>query len=80
MYSRMRIHQLLVTIKRKGGKVYYWDTDSVITNFDVLADPETKQEFMWDGCGDELGSLKNEATEIIKKALAKAGYSKDEQK
>lgn len=77
MYSRMRIHSLLCAIKRKRGKVFYWDTDSVITDLDVLKYPDLKKEFMWDGCGDELGSLKNECLDLVEKALLKAFNDKE---
>ena len=51
------------------------DTDSVITDLNISEYPDLMSEFMWDGCGDALGSLKNEADDHLKK---KCKWSKDE--
>ena len=42
------------------------DTDSVITDAKLNDYPDLMEEFMWDGCGDALGSLKNEADYHLK--------------
>jgi hypothetical protein len=36
--------------------------------------PDLMEEFMWDGCGDALGSLKNEADDHLKDC----GWGKDD--
>ena len=38
------------------------DTDSVITDAKLNDYPDLMEEFMWDGCGDALGSLKPTTT------------------
>jgi hypothetical protein len=66
-YARMRLWKLIDSIESKGSKVYYCDTDSVITNCDITKHDDLMREFCWDGTGDELGSLKNEVVDEIKK-------------
>ena len=43
------------------------DTDSVICDCKLNEYPDLMERYMWDGCGDELGSLKNEAIDKLKK-------------
>lgn len=62
-YARIKTHRLLVELK-KVGEIYYCDTDSVICNTNLNDFPELKKKFQWDGNGDDLGSLKNEAHEF----------------
>ena len=50
------------------------DTDLVITALNISEYPHLMSEYMWDGCGDELGSLKNEADDFLKDE----GHAKDE--
>jgi len=71
-WARMRLFRLIRAIHKHGGKVAYVDTDSVKCNIDVLNTPALRKEFMWDGTGDELGSLKNECNEEMEKAVKKA--------
>ena len=52
-YSRLRLLEGLETAKRLGGSVYYCDTDSIVTNVQLDAEPL---------CGTELGKFKLEAT------------------
>ena len=52
------------------------DTDSVITDAKLNDYPDLMEEFMWDGCGDALGSLKNEADDHLKDC----GWCKDDMK
>jgi len=52
------------------------DTGSVITDAKLNDYPDLMQEFMWDGCGDALDSLKNEADEHLKSF----GWGKDKMK
>jgi hypothetical protein len=67
-YGRMRLWHLIDTIEKAGLEVMYCDTDSVITNCDITKHPNIMKEFCWDGTGEALGSLKNEAlAKIVKR-------------
>lgn len=70
-WSRMRLWKLMDAIESKGHQVYYCDTDSVMTSCDITDYDDLMAEFCWDGTGDELGSLKNEADDEIKKLYTK---------
>ena len=72
-YSRCRLWDLIDDVESKGKKVYMCDTDSVITNIKLNDYPDLMAKYMWDGCGDDLGSLKNEADDHLKDE----GWSKD---
>ena len=72
-YSRCRLWSLIDAIEEKSGNVFMCDTDSVITNLDLSKYPDLMSEFMWDGCGDDIGSLKNEADDFLKDE----GHTKD---
>jgi len=60
-YARIRLWQLTCDIMKKGGDVYYTDTDSIMCNVNIKEYPDLLKEYQWDGTGNELGSLKNEA-------------------
>jgi len=77
-YSRMKLWSLINDIEKKGGQVYMCDTDSVITNFKLNDHDDMMQKYMWDGCGEDLGSLKNEADDFINKYEKKALVSKED--
>jgi len=62
--SRCRLWSLICDIKKNKGCVYYCDTDSVITNCKIENNEDLMSEYMWDGDGSELGSLKNEAIDM----------------
>jgi len=47
-------------IEAYGGRVFYTDTDSVITDLDIMRIPELKKKWCWDGTGDALGTMKSE--------------------
>ena len=51
----------------KVGQLVYCDTDSCISDVDITLYPEIMKEFCWDGNGDDLGSMKNEAVEKLEK-------------
>ena len=72
-YSRCRLWSLIDGIESKGKQVFMCDTDSVITDAKLNDYPDLMEEFMWDGCGDALGSLKNEADDHLKDC----GWAKD---
>lgn len=38
--ARMRLYQGMMTATKKGGQVYYCDTDSIITDVDMLSSPK----------------------------------------
>jgi hypothetical protein len=59
-YSRMRTYSIINKIEKLGGKVYYCDTDSIITDFNIKSNEELLDEFQPDRTGDALGSWKNE--------------------
>ena len=73
-YSRCRLWSLIDRIESKGKQVFMCDTDSVITDAKLNDYPDLMEEFMWDGCGDALGSLKNEADDHLKDC----GWAKDD--
>lgn len=54
-YARTTLHKLMHKIRKHGGKLLYCDTDSVITNLNVLEHPDF-QSMM----GKHLGGLTNE--------------------
>ena len=71
--ARIKIWSLMDDIDSLGGFTYYCDTDSVITNLKVENHPSLMETYMWDGCGVELGSLKNEIKDSVKKDCKKLG-------
>ena len=68
-YGRIRLTELIHDIEEKGYKVYMNDTDSIISNCNISQYSDLMSKYMWDGCGDELGSLKNEADEKVEKSV-----------
>jgi len=70
-YGRILIHKVITAIRKKGGWVHYCDTDSVITNIDMLKHDDLKKQFIPDGTGKALGSMKNEFPEKFESALKK---------
>ena len=77
--ARVRITSLIHDIEDTGKRVFYCDTDSVITDCDVVNVPHLQEEYMWDRCGDDLGSLKNEGDDELGN-LVKAGKMTLEEK
>jgi DNA polymerase elongation subunit (family B) len=71
-YARMKLYSLMNAIQNKGHRVVYSDTDSIITDCNLRNFPDLMLKFMPDGCGNELGSLKNEALDKVSKKLSKA--------
>lgn len=59
-YARCKLWNLLNDIDNVGHKTFMCDTDSVITSLNIDQYPILKRRYMWDGCGMDLGSLKNE--------------------
>lgn len=54
-YGRIHLHRIITLIEKYGGKVYYCDTDCVITDLDMVTIPECAAEL-----GEKLGQLKYE--------------------
>lgn len=54
----------------------YTDTDSIITDCNIRQHDDLMKRFMWDGCGNELGALKNECHDKIVKMLTKEELQK----
>ena len=76
-YARMKLFSLINDIEQKGGKVYMCDTDSVVTDYNVIQDKQLQERYVPDMTGDALGSLKNELTDDANKVFKKEGYTKE---
>lgn len=61
-YSRMELYKLMKDLKSKGGNLYYCDTDSIITDYNIYEDDEMYKKWVRTG-GDKLGELTNETDE-----------------
>jgi hypothetical protein len=59
-YARIRLHGAITAIEQQGGTVYYCDTDSIMCNLDLSANPVLTKKYRPDGTGETLGGLKNE--------------------
>ncbi len=79
-YSRMKLHNIITKIESTGHKVYYCDTDSVISSCPLNCYPDIDNELRWDGTGEELGSLKNEAKEKLEAIVDKLFTEKEDKK
>lgn len=64
--ARIWLHTIMTDIQKAGGTIYYCDTDSVITNLRIEDNEELKNKYMANK-GVELGELKNEFGEGVKK-------------
>lgn len=73
-YGRIRLTQLIHDIEERGYKVYMNDTDSIVTDCNINKYPDMMKKYMWDGCGDDFGALKNEADEPVMEMLDKNQY------
>ena len=58
-YARMYLYKLLKDIKDAGGKVYYMDTDSIVTDYNIYDNKILCDKWVGTG-GTLLGELKNE--------------------
>lgn len=67
----MELYAAMHAIQAKGYRVLYSDTDSIITDCNLSKHADLMSRFMWDGCGDALGALKNECLDKCKKELTK---------
>jgi len=75
--ARIKIHKFMMAIRKVGGRLLYCDTDSCICDIRLCDYPDILKEFCWDGTGEELGSMKNEAEEKLEKYF-KSKYGKKE--
>ena len=69
--ARIKIHKFMVAVRRVGGTLLYCDTDSCICDIRLCDFPVLAKEFCWDGTGEALGSMKNEAEEKLEKYFNK---------
>ncbi len=69
--ARLELYEVMNAIIGKGYKIMYSDTDSIITDCNIRKFDDLMKRFMWDGCGAELGALKNECVDKIKSKLSK---------
>jgi hypothetical protein len=78
-YARIKIHKFMKAIQDVGGTLLYCDTDSCICDIRICDYPTIMEEFCWDGTGEALGSMKNEAEEKLEKYFKKV-IEKDKEK
>jgi hypothetical protein len=71
--ARMELYKLMRAIDLKGGDIFYCDTDSIITNYNIYNDIDFKEPFIRTDTA-LLGELTNECKGDIKKLLKKDGY------
>lgn len=69
--ARIKIHKFMNAVRKVGGSLLYCDTDSCICDVKLCEHPSMMEEFCWDGTGEELGSMKNEAEEKLEKYFKK---------
>ena len=65
-WARMKIRSFMTDMMSKGARVLYADTDSCIMTKSMKEFPDIMEKYCWDGTGDELGSMKNEADDEVK--------------
>lgn len=65
-WARMKIWGFMSDMMSKGARVLYCDTDSAILTKSMKDYPDIMEKYCWDGTGDELGSMKNEADDEVK--------------
>jgi len=70
-FARMELYAVMTAIQNKGHRILYSDTDSIITDCNLRNYPDLMERFMWDGCGAELGALKNECYDKCVSKLTK---------
>lgn len=59
-YGRMRLHEFESDIQKHGGRVFYKDTDSAITDLDFMTIPALREKWVFNENPDQLGSMKSE--------------------
>lgn len=61
-YARIELYKLLKDLKDAGGNIFYMDTDSVITDYNIYKDEKFKKKWIRSG-GEKLGELTNETNQ-----------------
>ena len=75
--ARIKIHKFMNAVRKVGGNLLYCDTDSCICDIRLCDYPVLAKEFCWDGTGEALGSMKNEAEEKLEKYFNKKVVKED---
>ena len=75
--ARMELYKLMHLIDKKGGDIFYCDTDSIITNYNIYNDIDFNEPFIRTDTA-LLGELTNECKGDIKKLLKKDNYDSKE--
>ena len=70
-WARIKIWKFIDDIEKKGGRILYMDTDSAIIDISMKAHQDIMDKYCWDGNGDDLGSMKNEADDEVAGYFAK---------
>ena len=65
-WARIKIWSFMNDMTDKGAVVLYADTDSAILSKSMKEFPDIMEKYCWDGNGDALGSMKNEADDEVK--------------
>lgn len=73
--GRTKLYDTIKDIEEAGGTVYYTDTDSIITNYNITENEKLKLKYNVDS--GKLGSLTNEATKIYKTLLKEDNISEN---
>lgn len=77
-FARIRLHQAITAFEaaHERARVYYCDTDSLITNVPITIDDNLVKQFQWNAETDSrdvdgiiLGNLKNEGDDIVEDQL-----------
>jgi len=67
--ARCLLWELIDDVETEGGKVFYCDTDSIITNLDTDKNPRLRALYNPSGTGEELGELKDECYDKLRKEM-----------
>ena len=62
-YARTRLYELMSDIEQTGGRFYYCDTDSIITDLNIESHPTLKLKYINQNDENPLGNLTNETDE-----------------
>ena len=74
-YARLELFETINDIKNKGGRVYYCDTDSIMTDLNLSLHSDLLDKWRPDRTGKAMGSLKNEANDMVEKQIGKEGLA-----
>lgn len=66
--ARTHLYKLMKAVTDKGGLIYYCDTDSIVTNYNIWNDDDISRDFIGTNTG-QIGEVTNEIElEVIKKS------------